>query len=241
MYIFSNDSFDITSKKINALINWNASNEKSGWIKFGVGYCFPSVLRIDQHLFSAAVYENLIFDREKRMIFFSLFKCLKKLIITVQNYYWDFLPFELIFANPGNGCGLDLEFCSDRYDDNSKVSKPEKYLQSVQSLTQFIQQNKKYAQTMNNKEKIRKIRSLTVTTNDIGDHDFLSSSYSLPQVCFQSWQMLYRSLIGDTIKMRILNGYVGTYKRLILSLTDYRYTYSNRESNNNIMIDISTI
>ena len=112
-HIFSDDSFDITSKKVNALINWDASNDRTGWIKFGVGYCFPCVLRIDQCLFSPAIYENLTRNGEKRMIFFSLFESLQKLIITVRSYYWDFLPFKLIFAKHGNGCGLDLQFCSD--------------------------------------------------------------------------------------------------------------------------------
>ena len=74
--------------------------------------------------------------------------------------------------------------------------------------------------------KIRKIRSLTIS----GGTTVVSSV----QTYFQCWQMLYTSLIGATTNMRISNGYVGKYQRLILSLTDYNYIFANYETSSNV-------
>ena len=213
------------SHVVESLIDWDpdASNDRTGWIKFGVGYCFPSKLSIDQSLFSPSVYENLTRNPEKRMIFFSLFESINKLDITVRNYYWNFLPFELIFDKSGNNInGLHLQIdCATYKAESGAITTYEEYLQSISQFCQFYE---KYAQTVD-KRKMRKIRSIDVDGKT--DH---KSGYAKPY--FQGWKMLYTSLIGATKKKRISNGYSDRYETLILSIDALCNTHSNHEAHN---------
>ena len=126
---------------VDSLINWDANNDKKGWIKFGVSYCFASILSIDQSVFSPSVYQSLTRNHAKRKIFFSLFESINTLIITVRNCYWNFLPFELIFDKFKNN-GLHVQSDCDKYEaEPDAISSYGKYLQSI---AQFCQCCEKY-------------------------------------------------------------------------------------------------
>ena len=175
---------NVDTKVVESIIDFNSNKyDSKGWIKFGVGYCFPSSIFIKNvELFSKYGTQDNI------KLFASFFEALKFIINvpdTTQCNYWQFLPIELIFDKSIkilSGEGIDLEF---RHNESLSMIMRD-------SLTMLCEMYEKYVQTIDDKdEKIVQIKSLNVCPNTILHWDL--------------WKMLYKRLIVKQCEKLILD------------------------------------